>query len=286
MTRSRPADVGVLIGMTVGQPQLDVESALKDIADAGFGAAEVFLGQLGPRIVDVPLYGAHARAVSAYMRHLGLAVSTFNGIFGEFDPFSSAASFDAGVEFLVDRLRLASAIGATRLLIWDGELTDRRLLPQAPQILASCIAAAQSRLDGPGVPDVCVELHPNTFALKFGATEDTAAALREVGAGICLDVCHFAVAMGPDFAAELSETVLAAVTHVHFADSDGRSEQLHFPPGEGVVDLAALADRLSARGLPVAWDLFGWPAPRDATSRCIDRYREFVAQVGGGASLA
>lgn len=182
---------------------------------------------------------------------------------------------------MVDRLRLAAAIGAPRLLIWDGELTDRRLLPQAPAILASCIAAAQARLNTPGIPEVCVELHPNTFALKFGALEDTAAALRAVGAGICLDVCHFAVAMGPDFASTLSEAVLSAVTHVHYADSDGRSEQLHFPPGEGVVDLAEVADRLGGRALPVAWDLFGWPTPRQAISRCFTRYREFVSQVAG-----
>ncbi|HEY8619250.1 MAG TPA: TIM barrel protein [Dermatophilaceae bacterium] len=281
MTGSTSSDHGLLIGMTVALPQLDLESAIDVLAASGFEAVEVFMGQLGPRIVEVPLFEAHAAAARSHISRRGLVVSTFNGIVGVFDPFSSAKSFDEAVQFLIDRLRLAEAIGAPRLLTWDGELTDRRLIERAPQILASCIAAAQAEYPGPGTPEVCVELHPNTFALKFDMLEPTADALVAVGAGICLDITHFAVAMGPDFASQLSERVLSAVTHVHFSDSDARSEQLHFPPGAGVVDLSDIADRLAGRGLSAAWDLFGWPFPRQAVTTGLSEYRRFLSRLHG-----
>jgi sugar phosphate isomerase/epimerase len=165
-------------------------------------------------------------------------------------------------------------MGAPRVLCWDGRGDAR----DAPQLLADCVSSALERsgLDDP--PAVSVELHPFTFALAQRVVPEVAEALRAAGAGICLDFCHFGVALGPTFGDELTADVLSAVNHVHFSDSDCTSSELHFPLGEGVLDLDALDARLDGLDVALAWDLFGWPAPRDAIRRTLPVYARYVRE--------
>ncbi len=273
------SDVGVPTGMTVPYAGLDLEQAVAELSQAGFEAAEVFVGHLGPRVVEAPVLEAHASAARQVVERTGMAVSTLNCIVGFFDPFTSDETFEVTAHGLARHLRLGAAIGSPRVLIWDGELKDPLLLPKAAALLARVIERGRelARLASP--PAITVELHPNTFALSHGRHDEVAGALLAVDAGVCLDFCHAAVALGPGFAADLGEQFLRAVRHVHFADSDGVSEQLHFPPGEGKVDIDAALALLQGRALPCAWDLFGWPAPRDATARGMARYRQALAVI-------
>ena len=86
-------------------------------------------------------------------------------------------------------------------------------------------------------------------------------------------------ALGPDFANSLSSEFLSSVSHIHFADSDCISEQLHFPPSSGSANIDAAERVLEGRGLSVAWDLFGWPAPRRTFSLEMARYRQAVTRI-------
>jgi sugar phosphate isomerase/epimerase len=270
--------------MTVIYAGLDLEQAADELASANFEAAEVFVGHLGPRVVPAPVLEAHATAARDVLARRGLGVSTLNCIVGYFDPFSSDESLEETARGLARHLRLGAAIGAPRVLIWDGELDRVGLLREAPARLARTIELGRQLSHLDQAPDIAVELHPNTFALKHGLHEEVARALVNAGAGVCLDFCHAAVALGPGFASQLSDSFWASVSHVHFADSDCLSEQLHFPPGEGRVDIGAAEDGLAGRGIGVAWDLFGWPAPRAATSSGMPRYLAAVAKIGGGAT--
>ena len=146
------------------------------------------------------------------------------------------------------------------------------------------IEAARNRAGLANPPAVSVELHPFTFALAHRLVAETGAALAEAGAGICLDFCHFAVALGPSFADELDAGMLDAVNHVHLSDSDGVSSELHVPLGEGVLDVDALAGLLAGREVALAWDLFSWPLPRAGLRAGFARYRGLVAR--HAASLA
>ena len=128
---------------------------------------------------------------------------------------------------------------------------------------------------------MAVELHPNTFALKHKRHDEVAEALRRPSApASVLDFCHAGVALGPDFAKGLSDVFLRSVSHADFADSDCVSEQLHFPPGTGQVDISAAEDALESRGIGVAWDPFGWPGPRSATAAGMARYLAGVEKIG------
>jgi sugar phosphate isomerase/epimerase len=264
-----------LVGMTVATPRLDFEAAVATIAEAGYRGVEVFVGQIGPGVFGVEAETAHARVARAHLERRGLVPVTLNSIDGSFDPLRAPES---SVQALARHLQLADVLGVPRLLIWDGIHDETAVVAPsaAPQHLADSIVAARSAsgLDHP--PAVSVELHPFTFTFEYGLLEETAAALASVAAGICLDVAHFGVALGADFAAKLTGSILDAVNHVHWCDSDCRTGGLHFPMGQGVVDLARLEAALAARPVVIALDLFAWPAPREAMREVRSAYAELV----------
>jgi sugar phosphate isomerase/epimerase len=265
----------MLVGMTVATPRLDFEAAVAEIAAAGYHGVEVFSGQMGPGVFGVQAEAAHARVSRAYLERRGLVPVTLNSIDGSFDPLRAP---ERSVQALARHLRLADALGVPRLLIWDGIHDETAVVAPnaAPQHLADSIVAARGACGLDRFPAVSVELHPFTFTFAHGLLEETAAALASVGAGICLDVAHFGVALGADFAAKLTGSVLDAVNHVHWCDSDCRTDALHIPMGQGVVDLAQLEAALAGRPLVIALDLFAWPAPREAMREVRDAYAEVV----------
>lgn len=269
----RAADVGRAVGMTVALSWLDAEAAIGELYAAGFEGVEVHVAQIAPSLPGVPVAETHAAAVGDLLRGHGLVVSSLNAAGAPgFEPV--AGDRDEAAATLAAQLRLAAALGAPRLLCWDGR--SGAGAADAPARLAAVVESAleRSRLTLP--PEVSVELHPFTFALATGVVAETAAALAGVGAGVCVDFCHFAVALGPDFV--LDDDLLAATTHVHLSDGDGASSELHFPLGAGALDLDALVERFAGREVCLAWDLFSWPAPRDAVTSGMQRYRELVAR--------
>jgi sugar phosphate isomerase/epimerase len=260
---TRP-DVGLLIGATVAFARLDAEAVAALLLDLEFEAMEVQLLQIGPGVPGVPVFEGHAAALGESLRDRGLVVSTLNGAGAPgFDPLVDP---EGAADELARQLRLTAAMGSPRLLCWDGRLPPDVRAEKAPERLAACIAAGAERSGLAEPPEVSVELHPFTFALEHRLVGELGAALRGVGAGICLDFCHFGVALGADFDFEP-----AHVNHVHYSDTDCVTSELHFPPGKGVLDLDSLVARLPA-GVAISWDLFGWPAPRAAIRASMGDY--------------
>ena len=120
------------------------------------------------------------------------------------DPSRLTAAKEAAASF-VENLPAAFRVG---LIAFS---TDARLVVAPTADRAEILAAlfngvtlvavsafifieAIDRLADP--PEVSIELHPFTFALKHRALPELATALSRVGAGICLDFCHFGVALG------------------------------------------------------------------------------------------
>jgi sugar phosphate isomerase/epimerase len=270
-------DLGRLIGMTIGFPRLDAEEAAALLAELGFEAVEVHLLQLAPGVPGVPAFEGHAAAFGESLREAGLIVSTLNGAGAPgFDPLATGSAWEEAADELARQLRLAAALGSPRVLCWDGRLPPGGTPATAPKRLAECISAALERSRLPDPPEVSVELHPFTFALERKLVPELAEALRTVGAGLCLDFCHFGVALGPDFGDDLDDGVLSAFNHVHFSDTDCVTSELHFPPGKGVLDLDSLTSRLAGLEVALAWDLFGWPAPRAAIRESLSAYARFA----------
>jgi sugar phosphate isomerase/epimerase len=275
---SRPApDHGKLIGMSLIAGREDIETAAVTVKELGFDGMEIHASQLGPGLPGVPVFEAHAAAAGDVVRRAGLVVSTLN-VVGDvtFNPFGDADALTATIEGLAAHMRWAAAMGAPRVLIWEGRVENRAEVDEACRTLAQAIESAteRSRLKEP--PPVSIELHPFTFALKHKSIGKLAAALKPVGAGICFDYCHFGVALGRDLLPHLTDDVVDAIDHVHYSDTDTKTSELHFPPGEGVLDLEAIGSRLAGKAIALSWDLFGWPAARYAARARMDVYRSFV----------
>jgi sugar phosphate isomerase/epimerase len=271
------SDAGLLIGMTVPFARLDLESAAAELLALGFEAVEVHTLQLGPGLPGVPVHERHAAGAGEALRAASLPPVTLNAAGAPgFEPVGDEEEQARAVGMLTHELLLASALGASRVLCWDGRVNDPARAASAPEQLAAVIDAARSRTGLPDPPVISVELHPFTFALKHDLVSETASALSAVGAGICLDFCHFGVALGSGFGSELDDALLDAVNHVHLADSDCSSSELHFPLGEGVLDVAGLAAQFAGRRVALAWDMFSWPVPRSGMRAGFDRYRELV----------
>jgi sugar phosphate isomerase/epimerase len=272
-----PPDHGKLIGMSLIAGRDDIETAAAAVKELGFDGMEVHAHQLGPGLPGVPVFEAHAAAVGDVLRSAGLIVSTLN-VVGDatFDPFGGPDALETTIDGLATHMRWAAAMGAPRVLIWEGRVEKREDVETACRTLAQAIEAAtgRSRLECP--PPVSCELHPFTFALKHRTLPELAAALTTVGAGICFDFCHFGVALGRDLLNYLNHDVVGAINHVHYSDTDTKTSELHFPPGEGVLDLDAIRDRIAGKQIALSWDLFGWPGPRRVVRERMDVYRGFV----------
>ncbi len=276
MTAPQP-DHGKLIGMSLMAGRDDLETAAATVKELGFEGMEVHAHQLGPGLPGVPVFEAHAAAGGDVLRRAGLIVSTLN-VVGDitFDPFGGPDARTTAIEGLAAHIRWAAAMGAPRVLIWEGRVERREDVDAACKTLAQIIDAATHRSGLNNPPTVSCELHPFTFALKHRTLPLLATALRSVGAGICLDFCHFGVALGRDLLNYFDDEVVGAIDHVHYSDTDTKTSELHFPPGDGVLDLDAIGARLAGTHTALSWDLFGWPGPRNAVRSRMDVYSGFV----------
>jgi sugar phosphate isomerase/epimerase len=270
-------DHGKLIGMSLIAGRDDIETAAATVKELGFDGMEVHVHQLGPGLPGVPVFEAHAAAAGDVVRCAGLIVSTLN-VVGDvtFDPFGGPDALAVTIDGLAAHMRWAAAMGAPRVLIWEGRVEKRADVDAACRTLAQLIETAGRRSGLASPPPVSCELHPFTFALKHRCLLQLAAALRSVGAGICFDFCHFGVALGRDLLDHLDDDVVDAIDTVHYSDTDTRTSELHFPPGDGVLDLDAIGARLAGRPMALSWDLFGWPGPRHAVRSRMGVYRAFV----------
>jgi sugar phosphate isomerase/epimerase len=264
--------------------RLDLEAALNELLAAGdFDGVGLHVGQLGPGVESVAVGERHAEAAGELVRSRGLVVSTLN-VTGDFtfDPFGGQEAMERSVAMLAFQLRMAAAMGAPRVMTWDAVTDD---VESAPALFAECVERGrkQSGLSEP--PPLTVELHPFTFALRHRRVEELGQAMERVGdASFCWDFAHCAIALGAAFLGQLPAGFVDRVGEVHYCDSDGLTSELHVPPGDGLLDLAALEQALAGRAVPLLWDLFSWPAPRDAIRRAwmtyagaVDRHRASLA---------
>jgi sugar phosphate isomerase/epimerase len=274
------------IGATIAFARLDLEAALAELRTAGFDGVEVWAEQLGPGPAGPVVREAHAAAAGELAVAHGLRPVALNAV-GDpaFDPHGDRALRERSVQALASQLRLAAALGAPRLLIWEGRIAGAADVPRACAALVDCIRRARDAAALREPPQIAVEPHPFTFALAHDATDALVDALAEAGdAGLLLDYCHVAVALGAEAVPAYAARHRAAIAHVHAADSDGVTSELHVPFGRGAIDLDEVADALGGLDVPVAWDLFGWPAPREIMRTGMAAYRGHCSRIRAAAA--
>jgi sugar phosphate isomerase/epimerase len=266
------------VGSTIAFARADLESALDELTRIGFDAAEIWIDQLGPGPEGPVVAEAHATAAAEAAASRGLRVASLNAVG---DPaFAPLEDPHSAVTELARQLRLAVALGAPKLLVWEGRLPGGWPVERAAQQLAAVIERGRVAAKLPAQPVVCVEPHPFTFGLAPGGLDALHAALAGIGgAGLLFDYCHVAVGLGADEVERVAAAHRDGIAHVHASDSDGRTSELHFPFGKGRLDLPAIAIALRGSSAEIAWDLFGWPEPRTAHVAFMDAYRAHAADI-------
>ncbi len=274
-------EVGKLVGMSGMLALDDLEDACRKLSELGFEAVGVFHGQIGSRLVNAPVFEGHYRAAGTVIREAGLIVSTLNVIEDEpgFQPFGTTDDLQRSSERLAHQLRMAVAMGAPGILIWDGRARDARTAGKAAQLLAECIGRARQMAGTAGDVDISVELHPFTFALQHRKLRELARALASVNSSICVDFCHFSVALGPDFLSAIDDVVMERVGEIHYCDSDCVTSEFHYPAGRGSLDMKAIEAFFAGRQIPASMDVFQWPFPIAGARDGMSLYKDFVNRI-------
>jgi sugar phosphate isomerase/epimerase len=269
-------DERALTGMTIVFPTLPLENNLELQAGLGFAAVEVWRPHLGPRLGSRML-----SAVARYARDIGIELSALNSI-GEpyFDPFTSVTSFGTTLDGLKADVEICHHLGISTLAVWEGRPQPGQDLEWHLDILTRLFTQALAYAGSQGLKAIVFEPHPFTVGFAMGGLPDLCRRVGTERFGVILDTCHLSVSFPRDYVTRLAELV-PVVKHLHLADSDLQTSELHYPPGEGLVDLPACLRALHDGGYQgtVAWDLFSWPFPVRAIRETRASFEHLVAML-------
>ena len=72
------------------------------------------------------------------------------------------------------------------------------------------------------------------------------------------------------------------IEHLHYSDTDCVASELHYPPGKGVLDLAAMNKALIDIGFAgtSTLDMYGYPMPEQGYVWGLPIYREALIEIG------
>lgn len=269
--------MAALTGMTIVFQTVPLEENLELQAQLGFTATEVWKPHLGPRIGPRML-----RATARYARDIGIGLSALNSI-GEpyFEPFAGESAYRGTLDGLKADIEICHHLGIPTLAVWEGRPQADRDLEWHVDIQSRLFGEALAFAGAGGIERIVVEPHPFTVGFTLGGLPELCRRVGTERFGLILDTCHLSVAYPPDYLARLAPLV-PFVHHLHLGDSDLETSELHYPPGEGLVDLPACVEALRAGGFhgTVAWDLFSWPFPRRAIRETRAAFDALVAALG------
>lgn len=277
----------ILWGNSISFEDYPLEQALEIMHQAGFTGVEMWKPQLR-RCRTAEL----RKRFAAYAAGKGLALGGLN-VVGEayFQPFGDEAQRRNTLEGVKADVDYAVSLGVRDVLIWEGirppGLSHRQVLDLLAPLTALLGAAVEyAKANG---ARILVEPHPFTVGMNDEFLIRLCDALPAQDFGITFDFCHYGVGRPQDYVQAVYR-LGSRIQHVHFADTDQRSSELHLVPGEGVLDLTALLRALRDIGYSgqLALDLYGHPTPGAAARRGLPKLREAnlaLAAPPGTASL-
>ena len=163
-------------------------------------------------------------------------------------------------------------------MIWEGRAPQGstesewldRLLPRLVELFQTAIAFAAPK----GVRFM-VEPHPFTVGMSDRVLVKLCDKLDSVHFGVTYDFCHYGVGRPKDYVSAV-HALGPRIRHIHFSDSDQKSSELHFPPGQGRMNLESLLKAFKSIGYDgtMALDLYGYPCQcRLCRTLCLECVR-------------
>ena len=221
----------------------------------------------------------------AYAKGKGISMGGLN-VVGEdyFQPFGSEQQLRETLDGLKCDIEFALSLGTRDVLIWEGRAPQGstesewldRLLPRLVELFRAAIAFAE-----PKEVRFLVEPHPFTVGMSDRLLIKLFDTLDSAHFGITFDFCHYGVGRPKDYVAAV-RALGPRIRNIHFSDSDQRTSELHFPPGNGRLDLHSILEAFKSFGYDgnIALDLYGYPLPVQALPSAVSRLREACEFLG------
>jgi sugar phosphate isomerase/epimerase len=203
----------------------------------------------------------------------GISMGGLN-VVGEdyYRPFGTEQEFRQTLQGLQADVDYALTLGSKDVLVWEGirptHFSEQRckdeLLPRLIDLFQEAI-----HYSGPKGIRFLVEPHPFTVGMSDAFLIALCDALPSEFFGVTFDFCHYGVGRPNDYVTAM-RNLGHRIRHIHFSDSDLRSSEVHFAPGDGRMDLQGLlrALREIRYSGSLALDLYGNPTPIEAARRC------------------
>lgn len=261
-------------GSTITLEDYPAEEALRLFRSAGFDSLELWKHHL-KRAKTAELQGRFAQVA----REMGITMGGFNAV-GEnyFQPFGTDREFAATIEGVKADTNIALALGSRDVLLWEGRAPEGtseaewlgRLLPRLIELFQEIVAYAK-----PLGARILVEPHPFTVGMSDPFLIGLCDAFDPAAFGVTYDFCHYGVGRRYDYIQAIRK-LGHRIGHLHFSDSDQQSSELHFPPGQGCLDLSGILTALKETGFQgtATLDLYGYPLPIQALVPSAARMRE------------
>ncbi|MCL4251587.1 MAG: sugar phosphate isomerase/epimerase [Anaerolineae bacterium] len=266
-----------LRGNSISFHAYPAEEACQRIVAAGCNSVEMWKDHLSG--FKTPALLAHFREFAA---DLGLSLWGLNVVGADyFHPFESGASYDRTLAGLKEDVDYALELGVREVMVWEGahpgiKISHVELLDTLTHLFQAAIDYAR-----PNGVRFLAEPHPFTLGMDLDFVCQLCDRLGRDHFGILFDFCHFGVGK-PDGYVEAIHTLGDRIQHLHYADSDRVSSELHFPPGKGTLDLAAMDKALQDVGFKgsATLDMYGYPLPEQGYRWGLPRFQIALEALG------
>lgn len=272
-----------LIGNPMIFRQLPLEQALRRTRDLGYDAFELW----GPQLVECRTDALRNRLRILCEDKLGMPLIRLNVADAPyFTPRRRKGDWRGVLPGLCQDIDVTAALGMPHLLTWEGRIpTGASRKDRFGWILSDTTELFLRAVEYGARKDVqlSLEVHPYTLGID---TEWMVALLDRVGSrtfGVTYDCCHYGVGQ-PDTYVDAIRQLGRRIRHVHFSDSDRVSSEVHFAPGTGCLDLAAIVKAFKAIPFTgtVMQDLWLYPLPEEGARTGIPRIRKAFAWLKRG----
>ena len=267
-----------LCGNSITFQHYTAEEACQRLAAAGCNAVEMWPPHLEgcrtPRLL---------RQFREFAAELGLELWGLNAVGADyFQPFGSQDNYDSTLAGLKADVDYALELGVEDVMVWEGVRPSDSDMPDA-DLLAVLVALFTEAIDyaRPRGLRFTAEPHPFTLGMDNAFMIALCDQLDRDHFGVLFDFCHYGVGQ-PETCVKAIYELGARIEHLHYSDTDGVTSELHYPPGKGVLDLAAMNQALIDIGFAgtSTLDMYGYPVPEQGYIWGLPIYREALIEIG------
>ena len=267
-----------LCGNSITFQDYTAEEACQRLAAAGCNAVEMWPPHLaGCRSPSL------LKQFREFAAELGLELWGYNAVGADyFQPFGSTANYNrtlAGLKADVDH---ALELGVADVMVWEGRRPPDSDIPDA-DLLATLVSLFTEAIDYARPKDVrfTAEPHPFTLGMDNDFMKQLCDQLDRAHFGVLYDFCHYGVGQPASYVDAIYD-LGARIEHLHYADTDGFTSELHYPPGKGALDLATMNQALKEIGFAgtSTLDMYGYPMPEQGYLWGLPLYRQALIEIG------